>query len=122
MPIGSDPLYREKQAVLERAFREASFAVTFPDYDPANPKFDLDLFLAQLRATSLVAADVTGERPSVYFELGLAQALGKPVLLLAEVGTVLHQHANDVTLVRYSDLQDLEKQLTIILKIPDPAL
>jgi hypothetical protein len=119
MPIGSDPDYRAKQAVLERAIRSAGLTPSFPDYDPVDPKFDLDGFLSQLRRSTVVVADVTGERPSVYFELGLAQALGKLVLMVAKSDTILHQHARDVRLVRYSCLEDLELKLEKMLLAQD---
>ena len=42
------------------------------------------------RHASFVVADLTGERPNVYLEVGYAWGLGKPVILLARDGQKLH--------------------------------
>lgn len=46
--------------------------------------------LGSIKVASLIIADLTHERPNVYYEIGYADALGKPLLLLAREGTKLH--------------------------------
>ena len=43
-----------------------------------------------IRLAEFVVADLTHERPNVYYEIGYANALGKPVLLIAQAGTPIH--------------------------------
>ena len=61
-----------------------------------EPHFDLAEALNELESVDLVIADLSFERPSCYYELGMAQAKGIPTFLIAQHGTQLHQHAGDV--------------------------
>jgi hypothetical protein len=38
----------------------------------------------------VIVADMRGERPTSYYEIALAHALGKPVIILAQSGTTRH--------------------------------
>lgn len=49
------------------------------DKKPHNNKID-DEIVAEIRRSGLVVADFTGDRGGVYFEAGLAQGLGIPVI------------------------------------------
>lgn len=49
------------------------------DYHPSDDRIDAEI-IGHLRRSRLVVADVTGERPSVYYEAGFAQGLGVPVI------------------------------------------
>jgi len=55
-----------------------------------------------------VIADLTCERPSVYFEVGLALGLGTRVCLMASEGAVLHQ-LSEHKVHYYSDLSQFEE-------------
>src|SRR5438105_1548280 len=41
----------------------------------------------QINEAEVILADLTDENPNVYYELGLAHALGKEVIPIAQVGT-----------------------------------
>lgn len=49
------------------------------DRAPNNNRID-DEIVAQIRKSALLVADVTGDRAGVYYEAGLAQGLGIPVI------------------------------------------
>ena len=40
--------------------------------------------LNAIESTDLILADLTGHNPNVFFELGVAKALGKPVVLISQ--------------------------------------
>ena len=67
---------------------------------------DINMTLEKLYSADAVLADLTLERPSCYFELGYAQALIKPVFLIARTGTEIHQCISRCSLNTYSSLNE----------------
>jgi nucleoside 2-deoxyribosyltransferase len=59
----------------------------------------------------IVVADLTHERPNVYFELGYARGLGRPVVTCAREGTQIHFDVADWAYIPYSDSRVIERQL-----------
>lgn len=53
-----------------------------------------DAIVLEIRSSRFVVADVTGERPCVYYEAGYAMGSGIKVIWLAEKGTRLHFDSN----------------------------
>jgi nucleoside 2-deoxyribosyltransferase len=109
MPVGSDPRHRAKQEAIRRGIEAAGFRPEFPAYSMDNPHFEPAPFATKLRGADAVLADLTGERPSCYFEIGFAQALGRPVYLIAEKGTDIHQTAFRDRARFYANLDELQR-------------
>jgi len=101
-PVGSDPQYRLKRELLSQVSKAIGREFFFPL--ERHSSFSLDAARSDLRNASLVIADLSLERPSCYFELGVAQALEVPVCVIAAVGTTLHQTAKPDSPMLYSDL------------------
>lgn len=70
-----------------------------------------DRILSLVRAARLVVADLSHERPNVYFELGYARGLGKTVITILRTGTAPHFDVHDWTYLEYADSRPLEHQL-----------
>lgn len=109
MPIGSDPQAPAKVAVIRDVARSMDLEVHIPTYDLAAPQFDLHTTLQDLRGALLVLADLSSARPSCYYELGLAEAVGTPVQVIAKAGTDIHQSSKRAQTLYYDDLDDFKR-------------
>lgn len=67
-----------------------------------------DQVIQMINSARLVVADLTHERPNVYFELGYARGLGKNVVTIARDGTNVHFDVKDWTYIPYTDSRILE--------------
>lgn len=94
MPIGSNPDAENKKKIIQELTQISSIKPHFPNYATIDPIFNLQTTLQNLKDAAFILADLSLERPSCYYELGLAEALGKPVYLIAVEGTDIHQTAS----------------------------
>jgi len=70
-----------------------------------------DKMLALVRTASLVVADLSHDRPNVYFELGYARGLGKTVITIRRAGASPHLDVRELPYLEYMDSRPLEHQL-----------
>ena len=64
-----------------------------------------------IRNAYFVIADLTSERPNCYYELGFAQALKRPAILVAQKGTELHFDVRDYPCIFYESEEHLRREL-----------
>lgn len=103
-PVYSDPQYEQKRQVLAEISSGHRYQFFFPL--ERHKSFSLDSMRSDLRNAAVVIVDLSLERPSCYFELGVAQALDVPVKMIAASGTPIHQTATPSTVIFYSDLDE----------------
>jgi len=67
--------------------------------------------LIMIRQARLIVADLTNDRPNVYFELGFARGIGKKVITILRSGSQPHFDVYDWAYLEYIDSRPLEKDL-----------
>lgn len=116
MPVGADQQFADKRSILQRVADKEGLNPYFPFDRTNNMAFDKERTLSVIRDSDFVLADLSLERPSCYFELGLAQALSKDVYLIAEQDTNIHQ-AHGRALTRfYEGFSGYEQVVSKVLK------
>jgi hypothetical protein len=119
MPIHSDLMRIEKANLIRAVGQRMGWDILIPDYESQAPIFDAGQTRKALSAVSLVIADLSRERPSCYFELGFAEALGKSVKIIAQKGTEIHQTGHRDQVRFYEGFHDLELLLTDVFSNAD---
>ncbi len=117
-----DPLARDAMVAGQRAMRDMGFEVRWLGDDPPPNGEDItNEIIANIRSATFVVSDMTGERPSVYFEAGFAYALKKEVIYTImsadyaeRVGVEalkMHFDTNHYPHLKYNSPEDLASQL-----------
>lgn len=83
LAISYDPDFDPVKLTVLEAAASAGFRCEVTG-DLATPGNILDQVWQGIRGSDAVVADITGSNPNVFYEIGLAQALGKEVILMSQ--------------------------------------
>ena len=108
--------FAEDYAVIKKSCQDAGFVCVRGDEE----YFKGDIFPEMLKyivKARLVIANINGRNPNVYYELGIAQALDKPVLLISGDPNGLSIDIKSKRFLIYKDFEDLKTKLNDELRI-----
>ncbi len=82
-----------------------------------------DKIMESIDSAQFVIADLTHERPNVYYEIGYTHGVNKRVIFTAREGTMLHFDIKDFAVVFYPNITTLKNKLdskikAILKKLP----
>jgi len=109
-------------ASLEDAHQAIRQAITEAGYEPLRVDQQnfadkiCDRVIADIRQAQFAVADLTNNRPNVYYEAGFAQALGKPVFWTCRQGTEIHFDVRQYPYIEWATPEDLRRKLADALR------
>lgn len=119
MPVGADPDYEQKRKILGRVAAALGVECHLPMETREDGRESPGDVMRSMNVADAVIGDLSLERPSCYFELGLAQALGKPTVLIAKRGTVIHQAFGRQDTEFFDNLREYSEILERALSRPE---
>lgn len=99
-PVASDPSFTFKRGIIERVARALGLEPVFPLN--ASPPVPISVLMT---GTAFALADLSLERPSCYFELGVAYARGLRRFVIAREDTPVHQTGDQGEVEFYRDAE-----------------
>jgi hypothetical protein len=95
---------------INEVCKERGLKCSRTDQDPTTSRI-YQRIVTEIRRATFVIADVTVGTLNVYYELGYAEALGKPVIVIAKEGTDLPFDTRDIPTTLYRNQTRLKTML-----------
>ncbi|GJD63990.1 nucleoside 2-deoxyribosyltransferase [Methylobacterium frigidaeris] len=112
MSFGKDPDLEDAYETFSDTCSKYGFDACRVDQHIDENKRILPEIIEKIRQCAFAIVDVSEPRPNVYYELGWAQALGKPVMVTAKEGVKLEFDIFDVPTIYWSNQKTLRQGLS----------
>lgn len=109
MPVGVDIDAPEKKRIIENISGKINVHPHFPEYRIENINRKVNASIKEIKGALFVLADLSMERPSCYYELGVAEALKKEVFLIAKEDSDIHQTQFRDDVLFFSGMEEFAK-------------
>lgn len=110
-PLSDDRAYRDRVFAVVGDVCSRLGLVCERDVELRAAQPFTDTILSGITWATVVICDLSLARPNCYYELGIAQMLGRPVCLIAKEGTEIHADVRQFQVLYYKDLKDLKRKL-----------
>lgn len=111
MSFSSNPQLQDfYEMAIKPTVEELGFRCQRVDEQEFNGSIKEEI-LQNIRKAKFIIADVTEARPNCYYELGIAHALGKDVIHLANTTDDIHFDINDFNFIIYRRVAELMERL-----------
>jgi len=95
---------------IKEAAKEFGIAAERIDEAESNEQITPRI-LSSIRRAEYVIADLTNERPNVFYEAGYAEGVGKTPIYIARDGTKLHFDVKDYPIIVFRNMKELKEGL-----------
>ncbi len=103
--------------IFKPALTQEGYTVKRAD-DIFGPRPIMDDVRKSIKEADLILCEVTGRNPNVYYELGLAHAIGKSVILVSQFGEDIPFDVHHIRVIIYdTTLPDWSRQLAKKIKL-----
>jgi len=103
-------------AAVKEVCNKAGFQAVRTDSRPAASTHQIvDVIHDHIQTCGFVIADLTHERPNVYYEIGYAKGLDKKLILTSKKDTAVHFDLYGYNRIEWSGSENLKKQLRPIV-------
>ena len=110
MSFKTTAAYTDLKRAIEDACKQHGFAARRVD-ESNDTRRIIPEIIRGIRQSAFVIADVTEERPNVYWEIGLANGMDKDVIVVAKTGTTLPFDINDVPVIFWESFTEFQEKL-----------
>jgi hypothetical protein len=120
MSFKTSSAYKDLKRSIEAACKQHGFVARRVD-ESNDIRRIIPEIIRGIRQCAFVVADVTEERPNVYWEVGLANGMEKDLILVAKEGTKLPFDLNDVPVIYWDSFSEFEEKLAKCIERLSPG-